>query len=163
MKKDPRTPAEILALLRENPTRMTELIAGLTPSQLRMPPEPDAGSLTDNLAHLRACADVWSACIATMLSEDHPTIRAINPRGWIKRTDYRDLEFATSFAAFTTQREELLSTLDALSPEQWQRRATITGAGAPLTRDVHFYAQWLANHERTHLKPMARVAATVRG
>jgi len=163
MRKDPRAPDKILALLRENPARMTELTAGLTPAQLRTPPEPDAWSHTDNLAHLRACADVWGDCIATMLAEEHPTIRAINPRGWIKRTNYRDLEFAASFAAFTKQREALLTRLDALSPEQWARRATITGAGAPLTRDVHFYAQWLANHERTHLKPMARVAATVRG
>ena len=163
MRKDPRAPDDILALLRENPARMIELTAGLTPAQLRTPPEPDAWSLTDNLAHLRACADVWGDCIATMLAEEHPTIRAINPRGWIKRTNYRDLEFAPSFAAFTTQREALLTTLEVLSPEQWQRSATITGAGAPLTRDVHFYAQWLANHERTHLKPMTRVAATVRG
>lgn len=98
-----------------------------------------------------------------MLAEDQPTIRAINPQAWIERTDYRDLAFASSFAAFTAQRGELLTTLDALTPEQWERNATVTGAGAPLTRDVHFYAQWLASHERSHLKEMARVADTVRG
>lgn len=163
MRKEPLPTLEILALLRDNPTRMVELTTGLTPEQLRTSPEPEAWSLTDNLAHLRACADVWGDCIASMLAEEHPTIRAVNPRGWIKRTDYRDLEFAPSFAAFTAQRDTLLTTLKTLSPEQWERSATITGAGAPLTRDVRFYAQWLANHERTHLKPMAQVAALVRG
>lgn len=163
MPKTPLPPAEIVSLLRENLEQVSRMTAGLTPTQLCDPPEPAAWSLTDILAHLRACADVWGACIATTLAEEHPMIRAVNPRGWIKRTNYRDLEFAPSFAAFTTQREALLTTLEALSPEQWQRSATITGAGAPLTRDVHFYAQWLANHERTHVKQMAKVAATVRG
>lgn len=163
MRKAPRPTLEILALLRENPERISELTTGLTPHELHTPPAPDAWSLTDNLAHLRACADVWGDCIVTMLAEDHPSIRAINPRGWIKRTDYPALAFAPSFAAFISQRDELLTTLDALLPEQWERSATITGAGAPLTRDVRFYAQWLANHERTHLKQMAKVAATVRG
>lgn len=37
----------------------------------------------------------------------------------------------------------------------------ITGAGAPLTRDIRFYAQWLARHERSHLKEMARVSEAV--
>jgi hypothetical protein len=151
-----------VSLLRENPGQIFSMTASLTPGQLRSAPEPGVWSLTGILAHLRACADVWGDCISTILAEDHPTIRALNPRAWIERTDYRDLEFAPSFAAFTAQREALLATLDALNPAQWERTATITGAGAPLTRTVHFYAQWLTRHERSHLKEMARVAESVR-
>jgi hypothetical protein len=161
----PRTlmpPASIVTLLRDNPGRIASLTADLTPAQLRAAPEPGAWSLTDILAHLRACADVWGDCIATMLAEDHPTIRAINPGAWIERTDYRDLEFTSSFSAFTAQRDDLLTTLEALSREQWERGATITGAGAPLTRTARFYAQWLTRHERTHLREMGRVATAVR-
>lgn len=155
-------PADILALLRDNPNRIASLTLDLSPAQLRAAPEPGAWSLTAILAHLRSCADVWGTCIATMLAEDHPTIRAINPGAWIEQTAYRDLAFAPSFTAFTTQRDDLLTTLDALSPEQWERSATITGAGAPLTRTVRFYAQWLARHERSHLKEIGRVATAVR-
>ncbi|HRC77085.1 MAG TPA: hypothetical protein PLO33_15500, partial [Kouleothrix sp.] len=36
------------------------------------------------------------------------------------------------------------------------------GAGRPLERTVLFYAQWLASHERTHLKQIGRVAGTAR-
>jgi hypothetical protein len=86
-----------------------------------------------------------------MLAEEHPTIRAINPRAWIKRTTYRDLDFITSFEAYCDQRDALLATLRPLSPDDWQRAATVTGAGAPLERTVHFYAQWLARHERSHM------------
>ncbi len=162
MPKTSLPPTEIVTLLRENPGQIFSVTASLTSTQLRTAPEPSAWSLTEILAHLRACADVWGGCISTILAEDHPTIRAINPSAWIERTDYRNLEFAPSFAAFTAQRADLLATLDALTPEKWERNATITGAGAPLTRDVRFYAQWLARHERSHLKEMARVANVVR-
>jgi hypothetical protein len=43
-----------------------------------------------------------------------------------------------------------------LPPKAWTRSATVTGAGRPLQRSVFFYAQWLATHERSHLKHIAR-------
>ena len=58
-------------------------------------------------------------CIATILAEDRPTIRAVNPRTWIKKTDYPNLEFRPSLRAFTTQRADLLAVLKALPPEGW--------------------------------------------
>jgi hypothetical protein len=51
-----------------------------------------------------------------------------------------------------TQRAELLALLESLTPEDWARGATVTGAGKPLERTVQFYGQWLAEHERSHLK-----------
>jgi hypothetical protein len=35
-------------------------------------------------------------------------------------------------------------------------RATVTGAGRTLERTVLFYAQWLASHERPHVKQIER-------
>jgi hypothetical protein len=87
------TTEQVLALLAENPPRIAALTAGLTPAQLRTAPSRDAWSATEVLAHLRACADVWGDCIRTMLAEDKPTLRAVNPRTWIKRTNYPELEF----------------------------------------------------------------------
>ena len=106
---------------------------------------------------MRACADQWGGAIETMLAEDHPTIRAINPRTWIKKTNYGDLEFEPSFRAFTRQRKRLLARLEAAPLTGWSRSSTVTGAGALLTRDVRFYAKWLAKHERTHVKQIARL------
>ena len=60
------------------------------------------------------------------------------------------------------QRTELLTTLKSLGPENWSREATVTGAGKPLERTVLFYAQWLARHERTHVKQIKKIADTVR-
>lgn len=113
------------------------------------------------LAHLRACADVWGGSIVTMVREDHPTIRAINPRTWIRDTDYPDRAFRPSLRAYTQQRTELLALLESLSPQDWSRRGTFTGAGKPLERTVLSEADAIARHERLHVKQIARVVGTM--
>jgi hypothetical protein len=97
-----------------------------------------------------------------MLAEDRPTLRAVNPRTWIKRTDYLDLDFRPSLHAFATQRADLLALLEPLPPEGWARAATVTGAGKALERTVLSYARWLADHERPHVKQVARIVTTLR-
>jgi hypothetical protein len=153
---------QILTLLAAAPTRLTAMTSGLAPAQLRSSPTPDEWSANDVLAHLRACADVWGNSIATIIAEDNPTIRAVNPRTWIKRTDYLDLDFQPSLGAFVMQRAELLAILEPLPPEGWSRTATVTGAGRPLILAVLNYAQRLAIHERPHLKQIERIANSMR-
>jgi hypothetical protein len=153
---------QILTLLAAAPTRLTAMTSGLAPAQLRSSPAPDEWSTNDVLAHLRACADVWGNSIATIIAEDNPTIQAVNPRAWITRTDYLDLDFQPSLRAFATQRAELLTVLEPLPPEGWSRTATVTGAGSPLILTVLRYAQRLAIHERPHLKQIERIANTMR-
>lgn len=148
-------------MLAAAPPRLAALTAGLAPEQLRTAPNPDEWSANEVLAHLRACADVWGGCIATILAEDRPALRAVNPRTWIEKTDYLDLDFRLSLEAFATQRAGLLDVLEPLPPGRWSRAATVTGAGKPLTRTVLFYAQWLATHERPHLKQIERIANAV--
>jgi hypothetical protein len=155
------TPEQVLTLLAATPPRLAALTAGLSPAQLRTPPTPDEWSANEVLAHLRACADVWGGAIMAMLAEDRPTLRAINPRTWIKKTNYLDLEFEPSLRAFATQRAELLAALEPLLPAGWARAATVTGAGAILERTVPVYAQWLARHERPHVKQIERIVYTL--
>lgn len=147
---------QVLAQLAEYPRRLAALTADLSPAQLHTRPGPGEWSLNDILAHLRACADMWGKAIATILAEDHPTIRAVNPTTWIKQTNYPELDFQPSLRAFTRQRAKLLAVLRALPPEGWSRGALVTGAGRPIERTVLSYAQWLANHERSHVRHIQR-------
>jgi hypothetical protein len=100
---------------------------------------------------------MWGKYIALIIAEDHPTIRVMNPRTWIKSTNYPDLEFAPSFRAFTKQRAALLVVLRPLPKASWSRTAMVTGAGRLRERTVMEYAQRLANHERSHLNHIRRV------
>ena len=152
---------QILTLLAEHPRRIATVTAGLAPARLRTPPNPGEWSANEVLAHLRSCADVWGSCIEIISSQDRPTIRAVNPRTWIRDTDYLEQEFQPSFEIYNAQRNDLLAFLQSLVPEAWSRAATVTGAGKPLVRTVHSYAQWLATHERPHVKQIERIANVV--
>jgi hypothetical protein len=148
---------QVVAMLAEAPVRIAALAAGHESTRLHAAPDEGGWSANEVLAHLRACADVWGGCIARIVVEDAPTIRAMNPRHWIKSTDYVDQQFAPSLRAFTSQRADLLAALQALQPQDWSRSATITGAGKPLTRTVRSYAEWMARHERPHLRQIKRL------
>jgi hypothetical protein len=157
----PLTVEQILAMLAAMPSRLADLTEGLSPAQLLASPAPGEWSARDVLAHLRACSDMWGKCIVQILNEDRPTIKAVNPTTWIKQTNYLEQEFKPSLQAFTNQRAGLLAVLEPLTPDAWSRLATVTGAGKPLERTVYTYAQWLANHERSHIKQVERIANTL--
>ena len=163
----PRSIEQILILLAAAPARLAhltggDLTAGLPPARWLASPEPGEWSARDVLAHLRACADMWGKAILVILSEDAPTIKAVNPTTWIKQTDYRQQEFQPSLQAYTAQRAALLAVLQPLAPAAWSRMALVTGAGKPIQRSVYTYAQWLANHELTHLKQVDRIVNALR-
>jgi hypothetical protein len=159
----PRSIEQILSMLAEAPRHLADLSGGLPPAHLLTPPEPGEWSARDVLAHLRACADMWGKYMAVMLSEDKPTFKAVNPTTWIKQTNYREQEFQPSLQAFTAQRADLLAMLKPLAPEAWTRTAMVMGAGKPRERNVYSYALWLANHERSHIKQIERIANALRG
>ena len=93
--------------------------------------------------------------------DDRPTLRAVNPTTWINKTDDLEQEFQPSLRAFATQRTDLLAVLEPLTPADWSRAATVTGAGKVLERTVLSYAQWLACHERPHVKQIERIVNTM--
>jgi len=159
MARQPMTMEQILSVLRDTPDRLRCLTGDLTEAKLHAAPEPGEWSVAEIAAHLRCCADVWDRAIETIAMTDHPTIRAVSPRTWIKSTDYRELAFASTLQAFTRQRDQLLALLGDLPDQGWWRSATVLGGGRPLELTVHSYANRLARHERPHWR---QVAKTVR-
>lgn len=147
------SPAEIeetLHLLAETPHRIAALSHGLADGCLQNKSGEESWSVNDILAHLRACADIWGKSIITMMQQDHPTLRYVSPRTWMKKTNYSERAFHESFAAFVKQREELLQVLQSLPGEAWARGATFTGTTRGREPTILSYAQRLARHESEH-------------
>ena len=157
------TVEEIMAILPETPSRLADLTDGLTSAQLRFAPEPDAWPVSVILAHLRACSDILGGNMLRILAEDQPTWKAMNPRTWQTRVDYDEWALRDTLEAFTKQRTELLSVLQPLRPEDWERTARV---GVPPNKwfdySTRYYGDWLAGHERAHLKWLPRLIATAR-
>jgi len=132
----------------------------VTPAQARARPAPDAWSVNDVLAHLRACHDVLGGYVLRIMAEDSPAWKGMNPRAWINHTDYPDREFVPAFEAFKAQRADLLAVVEPLPPESWERTATVSGMlGEPYQRTARYYADWMASHERAHWKHIGRIVA----
>jgi len=152
------TPHQCLLLLSETPSRIAEFTADLSSAQLHAPLKPGEWSANDILAHLRACAYIADKDITAILTHDTPTIQGINPKTWVQNTNYADQKFQASLRIFTKQRTRLLSVLTPLPLEAWSRWAKVINASRARKESVLDYAQWLASHERTHLKQFKSLA-----
>ena len=150
----------VLALLSDTPRQIARLARGRSDQQLHRKPEVDAWSAQEIVAHLRACADVWGRSIDRMLTEDHPTIRYVSPRGWIRKTDYLETSFRGSLRAFSQRRVTLLETLRGLDATCWSRRATFTATILGREATVLSYATRIADHEVRHLGQLRRTIGT---
>ena len=70
---------QVLILLTESPGRIAALTDGLSAAKLQTRPTSGEWCANDVLAHLRSCADMWGNCIAAIIGQDKPTLRAVNP------------------------------------------------------------------------------------
>ena len=139
-----------VSALEATPRRIAVAADGVENARLHFRPDKKTWSANDLLAHLRACADVWGGSMMQMIVQDHPTLRYVSPRTWIKKTNYPTLEFHPSLLAFTVQRETLIQSLKALSIPDWSRGATFTGTTLGREETVFRYARRMALHELTH-------------
>ncbi len=147
------SPAEIeryLGLLAQTLVWISAASRECDASQLLFKPDAEAWCANDILAHLRACADVWGGSILKMLAQDHPTLRYVSPRTYIRKKDYPRQEFHASLAAFSKQRNELIRVLNALPIESWSRGATFNGTVSGREATVFSYARRMAEHEIVH-------------
>ena len=147
----------LLTLLQETPRRLVAMASGLENARLQAKLDQDTWSVNDILAHLRACADVWGKSIHVMIAQNHPTLRYVSPRTWMRKTDYHAQEFHASLQAFTKQRQALLYALHALATEDWSRGATFTGTVKGREQTVFSYAQRIVDHETAHLDQIESV------
>ena len=126
------------------------------------PPSRPSGirrSAQEIVAHLRACAEVWGRSINRMLAEDHPTIRYVSPRGWIRKTNYLQVSFCDTLQAFSQERVVLVRTLSKLTANDWVRGATFTGTTLGRNATILSYATRIAEHEVRHLDQLRRTVA----
>ena len=141
----------LLNLLSATPRRLASISQGVDEKRLYLKPEETAWSANDILAHLRACADVWGKSILAMIFQDHPTLRYVSPRSWIRKTNYPEQDFQESLKAFTQQRRELLK---ALKSADWSRGATFTATTTGREQTILSYVRRITDHEMGHCQQL---------
>lgn len=155
------TPAEIqkyLILLEETPHRISSATQSEDKAHLQYRPDRKSWSVNDILAHLRACADLWTHSIYAMLAENEPAFSDINERKWAKVARYAELPFAESFQAFTFQRQNLLRVLKELPFESWERSAIIFER----RHTVFTQTRRMGKHESEHVRQIEELLKQIR-
>ena len=137
-----------LAILSETVQRLEQAVKGQDETRLQLKAEKTSWSVNENLAHLRACADLWTHSIYAMLAENEPRFSDINERKWAKVTKYAELPFHESFQAFSLQRTNLLRVLRALPFEGWDRSAIIFER----KHTIFTQTRRMAKHEMDHIE-----------
>lgn len=150
----------MLDVLSETPKQIARIARGRSDQQLHRKPRADAWSAQEIVAHLRACVEIWGRSIGRMSAEDHPTIRYVSPRGWIKKTDYLQQSFRDNLQVFSQQRAVLVGTLSKLGVSDWARGATFTATTLGREATVLSYAIRIADHDVRHMDQLRR---TVKG
>ena len=149
-------PAAALALLAANPHHIASVTEGLSEKQLTWKPSSESWSIHEVVVHLRACSDVWGESIEKILQQQNPTIKYVSPRTWVRKTNYLDQDFQSSFSAFRAQRQDLLRILKPLGEKDWMRTANVKAANVR-TETVLSYAERLAAHEAGHCGQIDRI------
>jgi hypothetical protein len=145
------TPVEIrryLRLLEEISRRIAACAIAPGCAPLKERPSTTGWSAVEILAHIRACEEVWSHSIFTMLTEECPELPQLDPRRWARVARYTELEFQPSFQVFAMRRSELLHVLSGLASEAWERCAVIAGR----RHTVFTQVRRIGHHEAKHLE-----------
>src|SRR5688500_18027614 len=90
-----------------------------------------------------------------MTARDHPTLRYVSPRTYIRKTSYATLPFQRSLAAYSAQRANLVQTLTALDLADWSRGATFTGTTRGREATILGYVRRILAHEQEHREHLA--------
>jgi len=144
--------AEILAILENTPVCFAAVAGELGSELASWRPEKTTWSLSDNLAHIWACADVWGETIEQMLAREEPDLPHVHPRDYMRQQKYHLLEYENSFSVFQEQRQHLLARLYGLTPGEWERGAMIRTKVVNRRHTVNSQVLRMALHEKEHCR-----------
>ncbi|MFN8440290.1 MAG: DinB family protein [Caldilineaceae bacterium] len=144
--------SRIMALLTQAPIRLEAVTRSQPTTRLTLQTDAEPWSVSDILAHLRACSDVWGATIIAMITKDNPIIRYVSPRSSMSKPKYQKQEFVVALESFSQERHQLVETLAKLDEAGWMRCATLNGVSPRQPEQtVLNYAERIVSHEQPHL------------
>jgi hypothetical protein len=168
-----RSLADRLRRLRTTPDEMSAALDGKNDEVVCHRPDPRSWSAREIVCHLRDVEELFLIRFQTILAIDDPKIltfgatpevlrewgigervgHPLDPDRWAEERQYARCDAALALAAFRRRRQESVSLLDALSPDQWRR------GGIHLLRGRLTLDEWVASlaaHDDNHLDQMRR-------
>ena len=139
----------ILGLL---PVKLKSAVSGLSDTQLDTPYR-DGGWTVRQTVHHVADSHMNAYCrFRLALTEDLPTIKPYLEAKWAELPDARTLPVAPSFEILDGVHARLLTLIDSMTPEQWQRGFVHPEHGRTMNlwQTAALYA-WHSRHHVAHI------------
>ena len=161
MRRPELTPDEILAILRSSVAQLRSITGGLSETQLDHTATPEDWSIRYIVAHLHSSEDVLGGQMMRIVAEDKPSWRRLSPREHIRKTDYAEWDVDRALDAMDEHRAALLSAIEPLPADAWNRTASVTDApGKVVDHTLQYYGNCLAEHERGHRDQIRAIVST---
>lgn len=114
----------IEALLQQydaGPQLLRDTVAGMSEEQLKARPVPGRWSPLEVLCHLADSDGVYAERMKRVVAEDEPTLRSMNPDGWLPRLAYHHRDADEELRLIEITRRQMARILRSLAPADFQR------------------------------------------
>jgi hypothetical protein len=122
MAANPRI-VRLLDQLVRGPGLVIDLVNDVHSDRLKRRPIPSKWSAHEHACHLAAVQPLFMSRLDLMLREPVPTIRPYNPADDDAKDALLAVDLAEAMRRYRCERADMVSRLDALTPDQWERLA----------------------------------------
>lgn len=143
---------DLLQFLDGTPAQISELIDGLSDSELRWQDSESEFSAVASICHLRDLeVQGYATRIKRILDESDPALPDFDGARVAAESNYNQEQLDAAFPAFLLTRKQNVQKLRSLTEEQLRRTGTLEGVGRiTLTR----LAQMMREHDEGHLEDL---------
>ena len=149
---------DILDALKATPETLNGLLDGISDGRARSARGGDENwSVAEVICHLRDAEEFFIKRYQAMRDQDNPLIVGYDQEALARDRNYKTADFQAAQVSFSTFREQTISELSKLDPNQWQRPGQHNELG-----QITIFAQALhhAAHDAIHCAQIARQLKT---
>lgn len=148
------TPERYLLSLRKTPVLLNALLKGVSQEKAEQFTDgPGGWSVVEIMCHIRDFGDVSLNRAQLILTEEQPRLANLDPLESAQRRDYAHQNLAAEFTAYLESRKSLITLLNDVSGEQWQRQGIHASFGSITLLELLIFIEW---HDVDHLEQIAR-------
>jgi uncharacterized damage-inducible protein DinB len=115
-------PHDLLDALKATPDTLTGLLVGVGAEEARSARGGDENwSVVEVICHLRDAEEFFIKRYQAMRDQDDPAIIGYDQAALARERNYKNANLEAALESFKTYRQQALTELSKLTPDQWQR------------------------------------------
>jgi DinB superfamily len=144
---------ERLSRMTHTADQIALAIGGQPETVLAKRPSMKAWAGKEVVCHLRDTEESFMSRFQTIAAMDDPRLLGVDPDRWADERQYLRNDAVEALHAFRRRREESLTYLKNLAPQQWQRGGVHPSRGRMTVDDLVTLMAW---HDENHLEQLKR-------